>query len=148
MGFVGMSAIAKLLGKKASGNSDKYLNEEGLATLISLLRQPVERKFYSWCEINEFTGNKAQYNTTSWSEGYTLKSTLGVNDIIMTGFINHANTWNGYQNIVYCRVTDVLDSVTVRTIACSNSSSVSGVGRVTVMRRFPEYDIDLENPPF
>ena len=147
MGFASMNAIAKLLGKKASGNSDKYLNEEGLATLISLLRQPVERKFYSWCMIDESTGNKTQYNTTSWTEGYTLKPTLGVNDIIMTGFIKHRNTWNGYQNVVYSRVTEVLDSVTVRIITCSNGSN-SGVGKVGVMKRFPEYDVDLENPPF
>ena len=147
MGFAGMNAIAKLLGKKASGNSDKYLNEEGLATLISLLRQPVERKLYSWCMIDESTGNKTQYNTTSWTEGYTLKPTLGINDIIFTNSIRHRNTWNGYQNVTYCKVTNIIDSVTVRIITCSSGSS-SGVGASNIMRRFPEYDIDLENPPF
>lgn len=147
MGFVGVGAVAKLLGKEASDDANKYLNEEGLATLISLLRQPVERKLYSWCMIDESTGNKVQYNNSSWYEGYTLKPTLGINDVIFTNSIKHNTTWNGYQNVVYCRVTSVLDSVTVRIITCSNGSS-SGVGAAGVMRRFPEYDIDLENPPF
>ena len=105
MGFASMNAIAKLLGKKASGNSDEYLNEKGLATLISLLRQPVERKLYSWCVIDESTGNKTQYNTTSWTEGYTLKPTLGVNDIIMTGFINASDLPTVYTLIS----RDILD---------------------------------------
>jgi len=148
MRFTSMNTIAKLLGKKASGNSDKYLNEKGLATLISLLRQPIERRLYSWCKIVESTGEKVQNNTDIWTEGYTLKPTLGVNDIIMTDSIKHRNNWNGYQSVSYCRVTEILDSVTVRTVTCSTGSSSSGVGKVGAMKRFPEYDVDLENPPF
>lgn len=49
MGFAGMSAVAKLLGKEASDDANKYLNEEGLATLISLLRQPSDgRTLYNY----------------------------------------------------------------------------------------------------
>ena len=49
MGFVGMGAVAKLLGKEASDDANKYLNEEGLATLISLLKQPGDsRTLYNY----------------------------------------------------------------------------------------------------